>query len=265
MLIRFCVPIHIATFYFLQAVVAVTEGAEATSNAQEIVPGNGTVHLLPSKPSMRSLFGMTFDMMSQPTIKVLPDPGEVDHLTAAEAEAEDIGFLPAVAAEEATTSSDNQEPVQDPAPVGGILQSFVNNWTVMNTSPAILAVLRDGYALPLSKKPPLTVTPVQFPVRHMDIVSEQVRIMLGKRAIERVVPPYSPGYYSRIFVVPKASGGWRPVIDLSNSTGSFAFPNSKWRQYNPSYRLYKTATGPQISTYPTRIFMCQFIQKHALS
>ena len=28
------------------------------------------------------------------------------------------------------------------------------------------------------------------------------------------VEPSSPGFYSHVFVVPKASGGWRPVIDL---------------------------------------------------
>ena len=36
---------------------------------------------------------------------------------------------------------------------------------------------------------------------------------MAKGAIELV--PTSPGYYSRLFVVWKASGSWRPVIDLS--------------------------------------------------
>ena len=31
----------------------------------------------------------------------------------------------------------------------------------------------------------------------------------------RAGSPPSPGYYSRLFVVMKASGSWRPVIDLS--------------------------------------------------
>ena len=38
--------------------------------------------------------------------------------------------------------------------------------------------------------------------------------MLEKDALEVVENP-SPGFYSRIFLVEKASGGWRPVIDLS--------------------------------------------------
>ena len=38
--------------------------------------------------------------------------------------------------------------------------------------------------------------------------------MISKGALERVADP-DPGFYSRFFLVEKASGGWRPVIDLS--------------------------------------------------
>ena len=37
--------------------------------------------------------------------------------------------------------------------------------------------------------------------------------MLQKNSITEV-PPDTPGFYSNIFLVRKASGGWRPVIDL---------------------------------------------------
>ena len=37
---------------------------------------------------------------------------------------------------------------------------------------------------------------------------------MEKQAIELIRYP-SPGFYSRMFLVPKSSGGWRPVIDLS--------------------------------------------------
>ena len=39
--------------------------------------------------------------------------------------------------------------------------------------------------------------------------------MLEKGAISEVLPPFNPGFYGRIFVVPKSTGGWRPVLDLS--------------------------------------------------
>ena len=42
----------------------------------------------------------------------------------------------------------------------------------------------------------------------------EVQSLLPKGAIE-LAPLPSPGFYSRLFVVMKASGAWRPVIDLS--------------------------------------------------
>ena len=42
--------------------------------------------------------------------------------------------------------------------------------------------------------------------------------MLQKGALEVVVDP-GLGFYSRLFLVEKATGGWRPVIDLSPLNG----------------------------------------------
>ena len=45
-------------------------------------------------------------------------------------------------------------------------------------------------------------------------LQEAIESMIKKNAIELIRYP-GPGFYSRMFVVPKATGGWRPVIDLS--------------------------------------------------
>ena len=42
--------------------------------------------------------------------------------------------------------------------------------------------------------------------------------MLSKDALEIVLDP-GPGFYSRLFLVEKVIGGWRPVIDLSHLNG----------------------------------------------
>ena len=42
--------------------------------------------------------------------------------------------------------------------------------------------------------------------------------MLEKGAVEVVDDP-GLGFYSRLFLVEKATGGWRPVIDLSPLNG----------------------------------------------
>ena len=51
---------------------------------------------------------------------------------------------------------------------------------------------------------------------------EQITLMLQKNAITEV-PPDSPGFYSNVFLVRKASGGWRPVIDLKNLNAHIHF------------------------------------------
>ena len=56
--------------------------------------------------------------------------------------------------------------------------------------------------------------------------------MLEKRAIEELCPTsLSPGFYSRIFLVPKKDGGWRPVFDL-NSLNHF-IRKEKFRMITP--------------------------------
>ena len=45
-------------------------------------------------------------------------------------------------------------------------------------------------------------------------LASEVLSLVKKGAVE-LAPLLSLGYYSRLFVVMKASGSWRPVIDLS--------------------------------------------------
>ena len=56
--------------------------------------------------------------------------------------------------------------------------------------------------------------------------------MLQKNAITEV-PPDSPGFYSNVFLVRKASGGWRPVIDLKNLNAHI---------HAPHFRMFTTSS-----------------------
>jgi hypothetical protein len=48
-------------------------------------------------------------------------------------------------------------------------------------------------------------------------VQAKVKHLLEQQAIEEVLLPESPGFYSRFFVVPKKTRGeWRPILDLSS-------------------------------------------------
>ena len=81
-----------------------------------------------------------------------------------------------------------------------------------------MEVLREGYTIPLCAAPPLSPTHVNVPsysptsLRGVALEKE-LQALLSKSAIEPA--PLTPGFYSRLFVVPKHSGGWRPIIDLS--------------------------------------------------
>ena len=77
-----------------------------------------------------------------------------------------------------------------------------------------------GYCLPFLSAPPLSNVPVPLPSYSPSSIKgaalEEVTLgLIAKGAVE-LVPLPSPGFYSRLFIVWKTSGSWRPVIDLSH-------------------------------------------------
>ena len=81
-----------------------------------------------------------------------------------------------------------------------------------------MEVLREGYRILFSRGPPLSDQPLSMPsyspssIRGKALEKEFLDL-LHKGAIEQA--PQTPGFYSRLFVVQKDSGSWRPIIDLS--------------------------------------------------
>ena len=81
-------------------------------------------------------------------------------------------------------------------------------------------MLREGYCLPFLSTPPLSNVPIPLPSYSPTSIKgaalEEVTLgLIAKGAVE-LAPLPSPGFYSRLFVVWKTSGSWRPVIDLSH-------------------------------------------------
>ena len=104
-------------------------------------------------------------------------------------------------------------------PVGCHLSKFLDNWRYLGASSYVLKVLSQGYKLPFNSLPALTTVPL-IQSQYSDpnkqaLLLGHVDALLQKQAIEKVSNVNSPGFYSRLFLVPKGSGGWRPVIDLS--------------------------------------------------
>lgn len=104
--------------------------------------------------------------------------------------------------------------------VGARLQRFWQEWQQISADPWTIQVLKEGYAIPFLSKPPLVEAPVSLQAyshnsAKLDALRSEVRAMLEKEAIEQLHAPLSPGFYNRLFLVTKASGGWRPVLDVS--------------------------------------------------
>ena len=81
-----------------------------------------------------------------------------------------------------------------------------------------MEVLRVGYRIPFDRRPPLSERPLSLPaysplsIKGVSLTQE-LQTLLRKGAVEPA--PQSPGFYSRLFLVQKASGSWRPIIDMS--------------------------------------------------
>ena len=108
--------------------------------------------------------------------------------------------------------------------VGRCLSAHRRRWQSIGASSWVLSVLRDGYHIPfLASPPPLSRYLVSFPTYRVGsprslALRQEVEKMLSKDALEIVLDP-GPGFYSRLFLVEKVTGGWRPMIDLSHLNG----------------------------------------------
>jgi len=104
-------------------------------------------------------------------------------------------------------------------PVGGRLQRFWQAWALDDIEPWVQQTLHLGYQIPFLCNPPPLALPIEFSSYDPGspkgkALQDAIDSMKRKHAIEWVQKP-GAGFYSRMFVVPKSTGGWRPIIDLS--------------------------------------------------
>ena len=145
---------------------------------------------------------------------------------------------PSVIFEGIKTKVINNEGVLPPqaSPVRGRLSNFVEGWKRITNDPYVLSIVAKGYRLRFTSPPLLRQTPweIRSPQDPQEILGmrEQITLMLQKNAMTEV-PPDSPGFYSNVFLVRKASGGWRPVIDLKNLNAHI---------HAPHFRMFTTSS-----------------------
>ncbi len=103
----------------------------------------------------------------------------------------------------------------------GSLVSLVRFWgawlALPNPSRWLLRTIRLGYAIQFARRPPKYRGIHSTTVRAADapILRAEIAVLLAKDAIEPVPPAdMRSGFYSPYFIVPKKSGGLRPILDL---------------------------------------------------
>lgn len=101
-------------------------------------------------------------------------------------------------------------------PVGGRLTGFIEAWRRITGDQWVLEVVTFGYTIPLLTPPAFTGLLFTSPPRELrQVLQEEVDDLLRKGAIEQVPEmDRHRGVYSHYFLVPKKSGGWRPILNL---------------------------------------------------
>ena len=101
----------------------------------------------------------------------------------------------------------------------GCLSLHWQVWSDKGADPWVVEVLQWGYCIPFRRTPTLSREPIPYPAYSPNSIwgkalEGEVRSLLDKGAIE-LAPLTSRDFYSQLFMVMKASGAWRLVIDLS--------------------------------------------------
>ena len=107
------------------------------------------------------------------------------------------------------------------------------NWSLITDSEWVLDVVKNGYKLEFAEHPTLTSTPIydelNLPPQQELAVHDQVMDLLDQGAVAIVKNPYTPRFYSKLFVREKKSNTPEPVyrliIDLSKLNRFLVVPH----------------------------------------
>ena len=102
-------------------------------------------------------------------------------------------------------------------PVGARLSNFVETWSSITQDSWALSILRKGHWIPFVKEPPLSSSPILFPVaqQHLSHLREEVQIFLEKKVVEilplPVLQPDFPSQENWLF-----SSNYRSILTEQN-------------------------------------------------
>ena len=123
-------------------------------------------------------------------------------------------------------------------------------WEEQVESPWVLSTMIHGYRLQFRGRPPpftgIRPTTVADPLKR-DALRKEVSVLLDKKAI-RILQPLERqgGFYSAYFVIPKKTGGLRPVLDLRGV--NHWLKRMKFRMLSPARVLQAMSKGLWFTT-----------------
>ena len=99
-------------------------------------------------------------------------------------------------------------------PVRGRLRFFVDFWQTISKDPWIIQSVSEGVKINFLSPPfqAHSQSNMHMGKIQSDICDQEVRSLLEKGAIELIEP--GEGFVSGLFVIPKLSGGSRPIVNL---------------------------------------------------
>ena len=144
--------------------------------------------------------------------------------------------------------------------VGGRLSLAAANWEKISTNPWVLNVVKHGYRLEFAYDPPLTSIPIfdelPLPPKQHQAVRDQVFELLTQGAVEKVDDPFSPRFYSKLFVREKKTTGpvpeYRLIIDLSKLNEYLVVPHFTMETHKSVRRELRPG-----------VFFCKLDLRHA--
>lgn len=126
--------------------------------------------------------------------------------------------------------------------MGGRLQQFYINWTILNIDKWLLQTIRQGFIIRFLSSPPLRnhPTPITpYNLQQKELLDQEIDSLLKKGAIELTPNPSTPGFYSNMFVIPKKNGGCRPVFNLKKLNQHLYAPQFKNGGYTRGNKINK--------------------------
>jgi hypothetical protein len=102
--------------------------------------------------------------------------------------------------------------------MAGRLAKFAEAWRTITDSHFVIRSVTSGYLLEFRESPPLMAASevarmeTVFRGERASVMDAETASLLEKGAIERVAS--TPGFFSRVFFVPKKDGRLRPIINL---------------------------------------------------